>query len=270
MLFDQRGCGKSTPFACVEENTTWDLIADMEAIREAANIHSWILFGGSWGSTLSLAYAQQYPHRVIAMILRGVFLLRKRELDWLYQRNGAAMLYPEAFDSYLTGLPEEVRTSNDLIHAFNQLLSEEQNSEERRVAANAWSNWEHTLSSFPRPGAPVQARHHYGDDENLAFARIEAHYFANRGFFKEDAYLLKESQIRKIRHIKIRIVQGRWDVVCPRKSAYDLAQVLDPDRTDVVLVDNAGHSTFEPGIADALLNASDLLGAEFGSSHANR
>lgn len=278
VLFDQRGCGKSQPFACLEENTTWDLMDDMERVREAAGIDRWVLFGGSWGSTLAVAYAQEHPNRVIGMILRGIFLARESEIEWLYGRNGAAMLFPEAHEAYIAGLPEEVRDSDDMIEAYYNLLAQENNSEERRLAANSWSNWERTLSTFPRPernddqtaddGEEVKSDN--GDEENLAFARIEAHYFFNKVFLKEDGYLLKESQMRKIKHIKTCIVQGRWDFVCPRKSSHDLAQMMSPDCVDVVIVENAGHSTFEPGIEAALLDATDSFGREFGSLRANR
>ncbi|KAI0563317.1 Proline iminopeptidase [Gracilaria domingensis] len=237
----------------------------MERVREAAGIESWILFGGSWGSTLSIAYAQEHPHRVLGMILRGIFLSRKQELDWLYGPNGAAMLFPEAYDAFLSGLPEVMRDSEDVIDTFYTILSQEENNEERRIAANAWSNWERSLSSFQRTDAPEDIDNDYCDDENLAFARIEAHYFVNKGFLTEDDYLVKESQMQKIKCIKTCIIQGRWDTVCPRKSAYDLAGMFDPRCVEVILIDNAGHSTFEPGIEAALLDATDAFGKEFGS-----
>ncbi|CAN8071176.1 unnamed protein product [Agarophyton chilense] len=264
VLFDQRGCGKSQPFACLEDNTTWNLVDDMERVREAAGIDCWILFGGSWGSTLSIAYAQEHPHRVLGMILRGIFLSRKQELEWLYGPNGAAMLYPEAYDDFLTGLPKDMRDAEHIIDTFYSILSQEDNNEERRIAANAWSNWERSLSSFQRQDTLDDFDNDSSDDENLAFARLEAHYFVHSSFLTEDDYLLKESQMQKIRYIKTCIVQGRWDVVCPRKSAYDLARMFDPRCVEVVLVDNAGHSTFEPGIEEALLEATDSFGKEFG------
>lgn len=264
ILLDQRGCGRSHPFACTEENTTWDLIGDMERVREAVNVNRWVLFGGSWGSTLSVAYAQQHPKRVIGLILRGIFLGRDRELRWLYEREGAAMLYPEAFQRYIQGLPPSLRNSESLLHAYHRVLSRKDDSEERRVAANAWSIWEHTLSSFPGGNEKVDEICDYGEEENLAFARIENHYFVNKCFFGCDGYLLKEEQMAKIRNIKTYIVQGRWDMVCPRKSAFDLASMFDPRFVKSVIVENAGHSTFEPGIEQALLRASDEFGREFG------
>lgn len=267
VLLDQRGCGLSKPLACIESNTTWDLISDIERVREAANIHKWILFGGSWGSTLSIAYAQQYPNRIIALILRGIFLARKHELDWLYERHGAAMLYPEAFQQYLAGLPPELRHSDSLLMAYNHVLCQKENKEERQCAANAWSLWEHTLSSFARANKKSDETDDTDDTEdedNLAFARIENHYFVNNCFFSSDGFLLKEEQMEKIKSIKTFIIQGRWDMVCPRKSAYDLCNMFNPENVKVVLVENAGHSTFEPGIEQALLHASDIFGQEFG------
>lgn len=264
VLFDQRGCGKSTPFANIEQNTTWDLISDMERVREVADIDRWMLFGGSWGSTLAIAYAQLHPDRVIAMILRGIFLLRELELAWLYERRGAQMFYPEAFESYLNGLPEELRGADSLMQAYHEILSKEEDSNERTVAANAWSNWEHTLSSFPKPGEEdEEQKNSHGEDDNMAFARIENHFFINSGFFSEDGFLLKEEQMAKIRHIKTCIIQGRWDMVCPRISAYDLWRSFDKESVEIFIVDNAGHSTFEPGIEEALLDASDRYGKQF-------
>lgn len=263
VLLDQRGCGRSRPFACVSENTTWDLISDMERVREAAHVQRWILFGGSWGSTLSIAYAQQHPSRVIALILRGIFLARESELRWLYEREGAAMLYPEAFQRYLAGLPMHLRNSDSLMLAYHSVLNWKADSEERRVAANAWSLWEHTLSTFPH-GSFREEETDYGEMENLAFARIENHYFVNKCFFKSDGFLLNEEEMAKIRSIKTCIIQGRWDMVCPRKSAYDLANMFNPDCVRTVIVENSGHSTFEPGTEQILLQVSDEFGQEFG------
>lgn len=264
VLFDQRGCGNSTPTACVEDNTTWDLITDMERIRETCRVQRWILFGGSWGSTLSVAYAQTHPDRVIGMILRGIFMNRTCELAWLYERGGAAMLYPEAFEKYLSALPEDLQNANSLMHAFHSVLSRDQPSEERRIAAKAWSTWEHTLSGFLGQGEDHNlASADYSDNDTLAFSRIACHYFANDGFLKEDGFLLSPEQMKKIRHIRTHIVQGRWDVVCPRKSAYDLAKMFDPEKVNVRIVELAGHSTFEPGIEEELLKTTDDFGSEF-------
>lgn len=308
VLIDQRGCGASLPFASLEENTTWDLINDMDAVRRAAGIDKWILFGGSWGSTLALAYAQEHPDRVLGMILRGIFLSRDQELRWLYERDGIAMLYPEAFNRYVAGLPPRLRNSESLMKAYHSILSKEENTEERQVAANAWSLWEYTLSSFPRIekdsstchviyNTPSnrddqQQRHRHGtaqsndvnnnhqqtltssldfnpdvldytDNDNLAFARIESHFFVNGCFFDSDGMLLNEQRMARVRHIKTRIVQGRWDFVCPRKTAFDLANMFDHSAVETHIIDNAGHSTFEPGIEEALLRATADFAREF-------
>lgn len=263
ILFDQRGCGKSRPPANLDDNTTWTLIADMEKIRKELRVERWVLFGGSWGSTLSVAYAQCHADRVVALILRGIFMIRKQELAWLYERNGAAMLYPEAFERYVSGLPEQLRDTESLMNAYYSVLSSETDSDERKKAANAWTKWEQTLSTFPRPGEaeqPDSAK--YTDEENLAFARIECHYFVNGGFVEEDGFLLAEQQMKKIRHIKTYVVQGRWDMVCPRKTAHDLVDKFEGN-AEFIIVDNAGHSTFEAGIEQELLKATDDIGKEF-------
>lgn len=267
ILFDQRGCGKSTPTACLEENTTWALVDDMETIREACRVDKWVVFGGSWGSTLSVAYAQCHAHRVVALILRGIFMIRKQEVEWLYERNGAAMLYPEAFEKYLRGLPEEMRQAPNLMRAYHKVLSSNVESEERRKAAHAWSGWEHALSCFPRSGEEEEESpmSEYNEEENLAFARIESHYFFNEGFLEEDGFLLSEKQMKKIRHIKAYIVQGRWDMVCPRKTAFELGAMFKGN-AETVIVDDAGHSTFEAGIGWELLRATDAVGKEFGTN----
>ena len=265
VLFDQRGCGKSLPTACLHENTTWDLVSDMERIRQECSINKWILFGGSWGSTLSIAYAQTHPARVIAMILRGIFMSRKCELQWLYERNGAAMLYPEAFQRYLLGLPEAHRNAPSLMHAYHKLLSNDRVSKERSDAAMAWSVWEHSLSTFlqdEQHGVRSVARH--TEDERLAFARIESHYFVNAAFLESDGFLLSEQQMNKIRSINTIVVQARWDLVCPRKTAYDLIKGFDPDNVELEMVESAGHSTFEKGVKKALVNASDKFASTYG------
>lgn len=268
VLFDQRGCGQSKPLACLEQNTTWDLIADMERVREACGVQRWVLFGGSWGSTLAVAYAQEHPERVVALVLRGIFLSRERELRWLYERDGAAMLYPEAFDDYVAGLPSELQNADSLMRAYHGVLSRNEHCNERRKAANAWSLWEHSLSSFPREDkSEDEERFECSDEDNLAFARIESHYFANGCFFESDGYLLSDEQMQKIRHIKTCIVQGRWDMVCPRKSARDLMRKFDDRVVKLVVVDNAGHSTYEPGIERVLLRACDEFGREFGCAN---
>lgn len=235
----------------------------MERIREELSIESWVLFGGSWGSTLSVAYAQCHPDRVLALILRGIFMIREQELSWLYERDGAAMLHPEPFQRYLAGLPERLRSARSLMAAYHSILSNENASVERKTAANAWTKWEQTLSTFLKPDEVDEADSaKYTDEENLAFARIESHYFANSGFVEEDGFLLSEEQMKKIRHIRTIIVQGRWDMVCPRKTAFDLAEKFHGS-AEVVIVENAGHSTFESGIEQELLQATETIGEEF-------
>lgn len=280
ILIDQRGCGKSTPHACLHENTTWHLVDDMNTVRKDCGVDKWILFGGSWGSTLAITYAQEHADNVLGMILRGIFLSRSEELEWLYERYGIGMLYPEAFKKYLNGLPVELRNEKSLMSTYYNILSKNEVSEQRRIAANAWSQWEYTLSSFPRNIGDEIIIHNgcddngssnnnsellfeYNDNENLAFARIESHYFVNMCFFKDDGLLLKKERMDRIKNIKTFIVQGRWDFVCPRKSAYDLANMFDKRFVKTYIIDNAGHSTFEPGIEQALLKAAVEFGQEF-------
>jgi proline iminopeptidase len=251
VLFDQRGCGKSTPHACLEENTTWHLIADMEALREHLGIDRWQVFGGSWGSTLSLAYAEKHPERVTELVLRGIFLLRRQEIDWFYQR-GAGALFPDAWEGYLAPIPEAER-GNLLMAYHRRLLSPD--PEVRLAAARAWSVWEGRTSCLqPNPELIAKTQ---GEDFALAFARIECHYFVNGGFLERDGQLLEE--VGRIRHIPTVIVQGRYDVVCPMESAWQLhRRWLE---ADFRLVADAGHSALEPGISDELLNATDRFRA---------
>src|SRR5262245_18607771 len=214
VLFDQRGCGESTPYASLEANTTWDLVADMEGLREHLGIDRWQVFGGSWGSTLGLAYTETHPDRVTELILRGIFLLRKQEIDWFYQR-GASALYPDAWEGYLAPIPEAER--GDLLHAYHKRLTSPDDSV-RRAAARAWSVWEGSTSFlFPNEDLIHQA----GEDTcSEAFARIECTYFVNRGFFKVETQLLDDAN--RLRRIPGVIVQGRHDVVCPMESAWAL------------------------------------------------
>jgi len=245
--FDQRGCGKSTPHACLEENTTWDLIADMEAIRNLLGINKWQVFGGSWGSTLALAYAEKHPDRVSELILRGIFLLRKQELHWFYQ-EGAGRIFPDAWQPYLNHIPESER--HDMMAAYQKrLLSDDESV--RLAAAKHWSVWEgSTCHLYP----DLQHIEETADAEfALAFARIENHYFMNHGFFSHENQLLDE--IEKIRHIPTVIIQGRYDVVCPMQTAYDLKQAFP--EAELIVVPDAGHSAFEPAIASELVKATD-------------
>lgn len=247
ILVDQRGCGHSTPHASLEDNTTHALVADMEALRKHLGIERWLVFGGSWGSTLALAYAQAFPERVTELVLRGIFLLRKWEIDWFYQ-EGASRLFPEAWAEYLRPIPEEER--GDLLAAYHRRLI----SEDREVAvaaARAWSIWE-GMTSCLYPNEDLIARMG-GDMFALAFARIECHYFVNGGFFERETQLIEG--VSRIRHIPGVIVQGRYDVVCPAESAYDLHRAWPESK--LVMVPDAGHSAMEPGILHELVSATD-------------
>lgn len=245
VLIDQRGCGRSTPHAELRENTTWDLVADMETVRQHLGIERWVVFGGSWGSTLSLAYAQRHPERVKGLILRGIFMLRPDELKWFYQ-EGASWIYPDAWEHYLAPIPESER--GDLLAAYYRRLTSD-NSEERIAAARAWSIWEGSTSKL-LPNADVQA--HFGDPHFAeAFARIECHYFTHGGFFDHPDQLLRDMD--RIRHIPGVIVQGRYDVVCPARSAWDLHQAWP--EAEFRIVADAGHAASEPGITAELIAA---------------
>ncbi|MCC6552493.1 MAG: prolyl aminopeptidase [Polyangiaceae bacterium] len=247
VLFDQRGCGKSTPHASLDENTTWHLIADMERLREHLGVERWMVFGGSWGSTLALAYAEEHPDRVTELVLRGIFLLRKQEIDWFYQR-GAGAIFPDAWEGYLAPIPEEER--GDLLAAYHRRLTSP-DPEVRRVAAKAWSVWEGRTSCLAPNEELIKKTS--GDEFAIAFARIECHYFTNGGFFGSDGYLLEN--VGRIRHIPTVIVQGRYDVVCPAESAWALSRAFP--EADLRIVPDAGHSAMEPGITHELIEATD-------------
>ena len=247
VLFDQRGCGKSTPFAELRENTTWDLVEDMEKIRARLGIEQWVVFGGSWGSTLGLAYAQSNPQRVSALILRGIFLLRKAEIDWFYQ-EGANWIYPDAWEHYANAIPLAER--GDFVQAYYRRLTSE-DAQVRAAAARAWSIWEGATSKL-FPSQDMIAR--YGGDSFAdAFARIECHYFVNKGFFESDTQLL--DKIDRVRGIPAVIVQGRYDVVCPIKSAWDLHRAWP--EAELQIVADAGHAAGEPGTLSKLIEATD-------------
>jgi len=247
VLFDQRGAGRSTPHAALEHNTTWDLIADAERIRERLGIERWQAFGGSWGSTLALAYAVTHPDRVTSLVLRGIFLVRQKEVRWFYQ-HGASELFPDRFDAFRDHVAEDKR--DDLLHAYHELLTSD-DDDVRLAAARQWAMWEGATSRLilddnlvQRCGATAFA---------LALARIEAHYFVNDGFFEKDGWLLE--QVHKIRHIPCTVVQGRYDVVCPVRSAWDLKTAWP--ELQLRIVPDAGHASSEPGIVDALIETTD-------------
>jgi proline iminopeptidase len=249
VLFDQRGCGKSKPAASLEDNTTWHLVSDIEAVRETLGIDKWQVFGGSWGSTLALAYAQKHPDRVTELVLRGIFLLRRSELEWFYQNpEGAAQLWPDLWEDYLKPLSEAER-ADCMRSYYKRLTSPDRNT--LLEAARAWSTWESALSYFHmNTGYVARAK----DAEfAAAFARIECHYFVNGGWLEKETQLLDD--VPKIRHIPAVIVQGRYDVVCPARSAWALKKAWP--EADLRIVPDAGHSAFEPGTARELVKATD-------------
>ncbi|MEJ2817871.1 prolyl aminopeptidase [Caulobacter sp. CCG-8] len=246
-LFDQRGCGRSRPNASLEDNTTWSLIADIERLRVHLGVEKWTVFGGSWGSTLALAYAIAHPDRVEALVLRGIFLLTQKELRWFYQ-DGASMLFPDAWERFLAPIPVEER--GDLMAAYHRRLTHP----DRRVqaeAAGAWSQWEGDTISLRGPEARPPKFNE--EDFAIAFARIECHFFTNGGFFDEDGWILQN--IHKIRHIPAWIVQGRFDVVTPLDSAWALHRAWPEARFEIVW--DAGHASTEPGVIDGLVRATN-------------
>ena len=247
IVFDQRGCGQSTPHAELQENTTWDLIADIEKIRQHLEIDKWVVFGGSWGSTLTLSYAITHPDRCKALVLRGIFMIRKKEINWFYQ-DGTSNIYPDAWEHYLRPIPEDER--HDLVAAYYKRLTSNDDSV-RIEAAKAWSIWEASTSKLIQSEESI----HAFEDAKVAeaFARIECHYFTNRGFFDTDEWLLEN--VDKIRHIPTVIVQGRYDVVCPMISAWELHRAFP--EADFEIVQDAGHSMTEKGIAAKLVEYTD-------------
>ncbi|GLK76626.1 proline iminopeptidase [Methylopila jiangsuensis] len=246
LLFDQRGCGRSTPHAELEANTTWDLVADIERLRRLAGVEAWLVFGGSWGSTLALAYAETHPERVSALVLRGVFTLRKFELDWYYQ-SGASLLFPDKWEKFLAPIPEAER--GDLMAAYRRRLTGPDPAE-RLKAARAWSLWEgETITLRPDPAIAGQ---HGGDDYALAFARIENHYFVHGGWLEEGQLIRDAGRLAAIPGV---IVQGRYDVATPAVTAWDLHRAWP--QAAFHMVDDAGHAFSEPGILDRLVRATD-------------
>jgi proline iminopeptidase len=247
VLFDQRGCGKSRPRASLVDNTTWHLVADIEALRVHLGIERWQVFGGSWGSTLALAYAQSHPDRVTELVLRGIFLVRPWEFRWFYATpDGAGALFPDLYERFIKPIPPAER--GDLMHAYYRRLTSDDPAIVRD-AAREWSIWE-GATSFLRLNPDYLER--FEDPEfAAAFARIECHYFIHGGFLRTPEQLLED--VPKIRHIPAVIVQGRYDVVCPMKSAWDLHRAWP--EAELQIVPDAGHSAFEPGIIDQLVRA---------------
>lgn len=253
ILFDQRGCGRSRPHASVEHNTTWHLVADMERIRSILEIDRWLVFGGSWGATLALIYAQAHADRVRHLVLRGVFLMTQRELDWFYG-GGAGHFWPELWERFKAMIPVDER--DDLIGAYHKRLFSGQHSEEVRYA-RAWSAWETALASIDSRGSSS-----YGGSGAYAraFARLENHYFTNAGFLGEGQDIL--SNMDKLTNVTGTIVQGRYDLICPPRSAYELSKIWK--KSELCMVSKAGHAMSDPGITAELVRTMNVLPLRFG------
>jgi proline iminopeptidase len=247
VLFDQRGSGRSTPHADLVDNTTWDLVADIERLREQLGIEKWQVFGGSWGSTLALAYAEAHPRRVTELVLRGIFMLRRWELEWFYQQ-GANRLFPDAWEQYLAAIPEVER--GDLISAYNRRLTSPDEAT-RLSAARAWSVWEASTSLLLQDEAFIEG--HRDPHFALSFARIESHYFVHGGFFDVEDQLLRDAH--RLAGIPGAIVHGRYDVVCPVQNAWELHKAWPGSK--LLISPSAGHSAYEPENAAALVEATD-------------
>ena len=247
ILFDQRGCGRSKPHTCLEDNTTWHLIEDIESIRERLDIKKWLVFGGSWGSTLAIAYAQKHPKNVSQMVLRGIFMLRQKELQWFYQ-YGASEMYPEAWQGFLKEIPENER--DDLIESYRKIFYGD-DEEKKLSAAKAWSKWEASCSFINYN--PNAVKESINAEFALAFALIENHYFVNKGFLDYENQLL--DNIDFIRDIPSIIIQGRYDVVCPPTTAYELHSRWP--ESELVIAPFSGHSAFEKEITHELIKATN-------------
>lgn len=245
ILFDQRGSGKSKPYAELRENTLWDLIADIEAIREKLKVSKWLVFGGSWGSTLALTYAISHPDRVLHLIVRGIFLCRHEEILWFYQA-GAHQIFPDRWKEYVRVIPESER--HDMLGAFYRRLTSS-DKKTRLDAARAWSQWEGSTICLK----PSETMFHEFTEIAVSLARIECHYFIHNCFYPEDNYILNNAH--RIAHISTEIIHGRYDIVCPVKNAFDLKDALP--RAKLNIIADAGHAAFEPGIRSALVEATD-------------
>jgi proline iminopeptidase len=247
ILFDQRGCGQSTPYADLKENTTWDLVSDMEKLRNHLGISKWIVFGGSWGSTLSLLYAQTHPDRVCGLVLRGIFLCRKQEIRWFYQ-EGTSRIFPDMWEPYRDAIPAEER--GDFVTAYYKRLTSP-DRDVRMAAARAWSTWEGAVSKLIPDPKMIQD---CGEDQFAeAFARIECHYFINGIWLRNDNQILED--VHRIRHIPCEIVHGRYDVVCPVENAWDLHRAWPESQLHIIA--DAGHSAKEPGILAKLVEVTE-------------
>ena len=248
VIFDQRGCGRSKPHGCLENNTTWDLVDDIEALKNILEINNWLVFGGSWGSTLSLAYSQTYPKSVSEMVLRGIFMLRKKELDWFYQ-EGASNIFPEAWERFLE--PIDIDQRNNLMAAYYKIFKSD-DEEKKLSAAIAWSRWEGSTSSLSYN--PDMANSFSNPKFALAFALIENHYFVNKGFLEHENQLI-ETGIDIIRHIPTTIVQGRYDIVCPMATAWELSK--NWPEAKLIIAPSSGHTAFEKEITHELIKATN-------------
>jgi proline iminopeptidase len=247
ILFDQRGCGRSRPHASVTANTTWHLVSDIELIRESLEIDKWIVFGGSWGATLSLIYAQTHPERVMNLVLRGVFLMMREELDWFYQ-GGAGRFWPEAWARFVDPIPEDER--HDMIGAYHRRLFSDDVAEQTKYG-RVWSSWENSLASMRTGGIGGEAPGDYA----RAFARLENHYFTHFGWLDEDGQILRDMD--RIAHIPGVIVQGRYDMICPPRMAYELSKRWP--NSMLRIVDHAGHALSEPEISAELVRAMNRI-----------
>ena len=248
VIFDQRGCGRSKPHGCLEQNTTWDLVEDIETLKNKLGFEKWLVFGGSWGSTLSLAYSQTYPKSVSEMVLRGIFMLRKKELDWFYQ-EGASNIFPEAWEKFLE--PIDISQRDDLMSAYHEIFKSD-NTEKKLNAAIAWSRWEGSTSSLSYN--PDMADSFSDPRFALAFALIENHYFINKGFLEHENQLI-ESGIDIIRNIPTTIVQGRYDIVCPMTTAWELSK--NWPEANLIVAPSSGHTAFEKEITHELIKATE-------------
>ncbi len=247
VLFDQRGCGRSVPHASLVDNTTWDLVADIERLREHLGIHRWQVFGGSWGSTLALAYAQTHTQRVTEMVMRGIFTFAQDEMDWFYG-VGTRVLFPDAWAAFEGAIPPDER--GDLIGAYHRRLTGD-DRRAREAAARAWSTWECSVATLRQDPELVA---HCGDVAfTMAFARIECHYFVNGGFLARDTQLL--DGVPRLHGIPAVIVHGRYDTICPLRNAWRLHRAWP--QAELVIAEAAGHSANEPAIAAALRRATD-------------
>ena len=248
LVFDQRGCGKSTPYASLEANTTWHLVEDIEKLRtQVAKVDKWQVFGGSWGSTLSLAYAQKYPERTTELVLRGIFLFDQPEIDWMYKEGGASCIYPDKWEEFLAPIPEVER--GDLLEAYRKRLTSE-DSDERLLAAKAWSKWEGDIVTLLP--SPATVEHFTSPEVAVAVARIENHYMANHGWLEEGQLLQDATKLKGIPGV---IVQGRHDSCTPPVSAWRLKRAWP--EVELNIIPDGGHLFNEPGVLDGLIRATD-------------